>query len=58
MAAAAREHLKKQGVVFDDEVSESDGDGADMASETEEPTKANALEPFCPETATARIIFP
>ena len=43
-AAAVQEHLKKQGVVFDDEVSESDGGGADMASETEEATEASALE--------------
>ena len=51
MYAAAQEHLKKLGEIVD-EPGEADGDGADMASQTEEPTAANAREPFCPETAT------
>jgi predicted transcriptional regulator len=54
--AAAREHLKKLGEIVD-EPGEADGDGADMASETEEPTEANAPEPFCPETATGPDYF-
>jgi hypothetical protein len=57
MWAAAEEHLKKQGVVSDDEVTESDGHGADMASETEEATEANGLEPNCPEAATGSDFF-
>jgi hypothetical protein len=50
MYAAAEEHLKKLGEIFD-EPGEADGDGADMATQTEEPPEANACEPFCPETA-------
>ena len=51
MYAAAQEHLKKLGEIVD-EPGEAKGNEADMASQTEEPTEANAREPFCPETAT------
>ncbi|HEY3622259.1 MAG TPA: hypothetical protein VGL12_07660 [Roseiarcus sp.] len=56
MYAAAQEHLKKLGEIVD-EPGEADGDGADMASETEEPTEANGLEPCSPETATGPDYF-
>jgi hypothetical protein len=44
MYAAAQEHLKKLEEIVD-EPGQADGDGADMASQTER-------ELFCPETAT------
>ena len=56
-AAAVHEHLKKQGVVFDDEVSVSDGGGADMASETEEATEASTLEAARLETEMSSNYF-
>ena len=56
MWAAARDHLKKLGEIVD-EPGEADGDGADIAAETEEPAEANALDPFGQETAAGRIIF-
>jgi hypothetical protein len=52
MRAAAREHLKKLGEIVD-EPGEAEGEGADIASEREEPTEANALETFRTETVTA-----
>jgi hypothetical protein len=57
MYVAGEEHLKKLGEIVDEPV-EADGDRADMASETEEPTEANACEPFCPETTTGLDCFP
>jgi hypothetical protein len=57
MYAAGEEHLKKLGEIVDEPV-EADGDRADMASQTEEPTEANACERFCPETATGLDCFP
>jgi hypothetical protein len=57
MYAAAEEHLKKLGEIVDEPV-EADGDRADMASQTEEPTEANACEPFCRRPRRAPIIFP
>ena len=49
LALVAREHLKRIGEIVD-EPGVADGDGADMASETEEATEANALETFHTET--------
>jgi hypothetical protein len=56
MWAAAQEHLKKLGEIVD-EPGEDDGEGADMASETEEPAEANALEPCSPESAAGPDYF-
>ena len=49
LALVAREHLKRIGEIVD-EPGVADGDGADMASETEEATEASVLETFHTET--------
>ena len=55
MWAAAEEHLKKLGVV-QDEPGEADGDGADIASETDVTAEANGLEAL-PAEAEAQSGF-
>ena len=50
------EHLKRIGEIVD-EPGVADGDGADMASETEEATEASVLETCHTETAASPDYF-
>jgi hypothetical protein len=56
LALVAREHLKRIGEIVD-EPGVADGDGADMASETEEATEASVLETCHTETAASPDYF-
>ena len=56
--AAVKEHLKKQGVVFDDEPGDAEKDGADTGSKIEEEaTEAGAIETDRPEIEMSSNYF-